>query len=171
MRRFVHRLNTNRHEKRQITVKKNSGPESDWRTENPTQSLAVKGGAQNMPQTSHKWLESVDRFAGKIQGVNLPSSRFPGDKDIIVAIIDDGFDIWDKSLRSRIIKGYSFDTGHRGEYRHSTSGHGTLMAQMVVRVCPAAKLYVFKVETFLSESQLRIDPKSAAQVSCHVLVR
>lgn len=170
MRRFDNRLNINRCEKTRITVKENSGPESDWR-ENPMQSLAVRGGAQNIPQTSHKWLESVDRFAEKIQSVKLPSSRFPGDKDIVVAIIDDGFDIWDKTLRNRIINGYSFDNGHRGEYRHSTGGHGTLMAQMVVRVCPAAKLYLFKVETFPSETQLRIDARSAAQVSRHSLKR
>ncbi|RYC58986.1 hypothetical protein CHU98_g7217, partial [Xylaria longipes] len=46
----------------------------------------------------------------------------------------------------------------------SSGGHGTLMANMIFRVCPMAKLYVIRMETHVDgENRTRINAHSAAE--------
>jgi len=173
VRRFRIRLNEQRghsDKKISITVKENSGRESDWRTVKTIDTVAVHTDIHTMPHSSHKWLESVDRFAERIINVEKKRDKTIAthqhlENSIVVAIINDGVDISEKCLRSRILSGHSFDTGIKGDYWYTTSRHGTIMAQMVVRVCPAVKIIVLKIQTFPDDSQLRINPKSAAEVS------
>jgi hypothetical protein len=91
--------------------------------------------------------------------------------NVVVAVIDDGIDIWEKDLQQgRIAGGKSFDMDTNSaniHYRISARGHGTTMAKMIVRVCPVAKIYVLKIETHEGGGGggATIDPLSAAQVS------
>ncbi|KAL3424925.1 intracellular serine protease [Phlyctema vagabunda] len=102
---------------------------------------------------SNRWLESMDKFADEIQNIKVPTVDNPLLKnDIKVALIDDGADPYVESLRGKIKGGESFDRGYPHEngpspYYTSARGHGTVMADMICRVCPMAKLYVYKLET------------------------
>ena len=132
---------------------------------------------QERQKNTHKWLDCVDRFADKIQGVDIKSvmpsftasESLPRSltRDVVVAVIDDGVDISHRVLRGKIHGGRSCDTSAQGHYRISANNHGTTMACMIVRVCPRAKIYVIKLQTHLADSELRIDASSAAKVSDH----
>ncbi|KAF3063842.1 Major intracellular serine protease [Daldinia childiae] len=125
-------------------------------------------GQYNMQE----WIRCIDSFSQKIQNIdpkkalsnellkNIPSYLF---KDVVVAVIDDGVDIGNRALRGKIDGGKSFDTGPQGHYRSSTNNHGTVMASMIVRVCPKVKIYVVKLQTYMSESAIQIDIQSAAK--------
>lgn len=104
--------------------------------------------------------------------MDFDPSDFPGvsldtklSRDVIVAVIDDGIDISNKMLRHKVIGGTSFDTGTRSHFRASIHDHGTIMACMIVRVCPRVKIYAIKVQTSATEGGLQIDVTSAANVS------
>lgn len=124
---------------------------------------------------TNKWLDCVDDFAAMLRSFNIEnliaeySKTHPSIKDlqrdVVVAVIDDGVDIRHHSLRGRILGGETFDTSDRSHYRFSAKEHGTLMASQVVRVCPNAKIYIIKVETYVNDDNLAIDAESAASVS------
>jgi hypothetical protein len=105
---------------------------------------------------SNRWLDCMDKFADEIQNVKFPSANDVILKnDIKVALIDDGADPYVESLRGKIKGGESFDRGYPygngpSPYYTSSKGHGTVMADMICRVCPMAKLYVYKLETHSS---------------------
>ncbi|GKZ36540.1 hypothetical protein AbraIFM66950_007660 [Aspergillus brasiliensis] len=100
----------------------------------------------------NRWLDCIDRFADELQNVKVPPTDMPMLKENIkVAVIDDGVDIHIESLQGKVIGGESFDRtyldGHgTSPYYISAGGHGTMMADMVCRVCPTARLYVCKLE-------------------------
>jgi hypothetical protein len=102
---------------------------------------------------SHRWLDCMDRFADEIQNITVPPTENDLLKnDIKVALIDDGVDLYAETLRGKVRGGESFDRGGLREngpspYYTSATGHGTVMADMICRVCPVAKLYVYKLET------------------------
>ena len=104
-------------------------------------------------QQSHRWLDCMDRFADEIQNVDVPPTDNELLKnDIKVALIDDGVDLYAETLRGKVRGGESFDRGGLREngpspFYTSATGHGTVMADMICRVCPVAKLYVYKLET------------------------
>ncbi|RAH42554.1 S8 family peptidase [Aspergillus brunneoviolaceus CBS 621.78] len=91
------------------------------------------------------------------------------DEDVRVALIDDGVDIEEKTLRGKIIGGRSFCPRDYAQHLQrpfyvSGSGHGTVMASLICRVCPTAKLFVVKLAEHVSEnSTRRITAKSAAK--------
>lgn len=126
-------------------------------------------------RTNNKWLDCVDNFADMLQNLKVEkliaefSKTYPSlknlQRDVVVAVIDDGVDINQQCLRGRILRGETFDTSDRSHYRFSTKDHGTLMASQIVRVCPNAKIYVIKVNTCLNDDNLTIDTESAASVS------
>ncbi|RSL83236.1 hypothetical protein CEP51_004660 [Fusarium floridanum] len=110
----------------------------------------TQNGANEMNLQSNRWLNCMDRFADEIQNVRLDDIK--PQHDIKVALIDDGADPYVESLRGKIRGGESFDRGFPHEngpspYYRSSKGHGTVMADMICRVCPMAKLYVYKLET------------------------
>ncbi len=75
-------------------------------------------------------------------------------------MIDDGVNLDIPTVAGKVIGGSTFDRGDPDEngpspYFISSSGHGTVMADMICRVCPmTAKLYVFKLETYLNQDPL-----------------
>ncbi|KAK0610002.1 hypothetical protein B0T17DRAFT_658553 [Bombardia bombarda] len=100
----------------------------------------------------HKWLDCMDKFADEIQGVAVPDTAEELlRKDITIALIDDGVNPETESLRGKVIGGDTFDRGFPHDngpspYYVSSRGHGTVMADMICRVFPLAKLYVLKLE-------------------------
>ncbi|PVH79900.1 hypothetical protein DL98DRAFT_515795 [Cadophora sp. DSE1049] len=131
------------------------------------------------PRTSnvdpHKWLQCMDEFATwmkKIKGLKAEQED-PVLNPVTVALIDDGVEITHEDLRSQKLSGKSFDYYQDdwlvSPYWNSASGHGTLMARLIQRVCPSAVIYVIKLKTFNPDgsSKLRIDASSAIQAIEH----
>ncbi|KAK0662083.1 putative peptidase [Cercophora samala] len=122
--------------------------------------------------SAHKWLNCMDAFADEIQNVPVPPTQHKLlKKDITVALIDDGVNIDTPTIAGKVIGGATFDRGEPDEngpspYFISASGHGTVMADMICRVCPTAKLYVFKLETHLSQ-----DPLADGQTHNQIVAR
>ncbi|KAL7793940.1 subtilisin-like protein [Trichoderma afarasin] len=140
---------------------------------NFTTSTSVKG------LNSHRWLNSTSRFAGEMrlfwnntleQWKKIPNKQpRPEDdfeSDVVVALIDDGVDRLDNTLSGQILEGKSFDY-HDGQVRppfSSARGHGTVMASMILRVCPMAKIYPIRLKTYdVSGGKSQIDRKYAAK--------
>lgn len=116
--------------------------------------------------------EEVPTFAKTLQLGDVKDDLLK--KDITVALIDDGVDAQLEPLRGKIIGGETFDTGYGKEigpspYHSSKKGHGTVMAGQICRICPSAKLFVLKLETYDSldqdnQSRTQITARSAALV-------
>ncbi|KAF5012668.1 hypothetical protein FDECE_1299 [Fusarium decemcellulare] len=138
------------------------------------------------PRAGHRWLDSVYRLADavgtcwrKVHG-DLPSlgalnpeiERVAG--DVVVALVDDGVDAYGASIPGNIIGGKTFaydeGNGSANPYYISENGHGTVMADMIMRACPMAKLYPIRLKTVASENGNRqIELQSAALVSTECL--
>ncbi len=90
---------------------------------------------------------------------------------IKIAVIDDGIDTALDDFTGKIQVGESFYrlselTGRRGAYYVPSGPHGTLMAQLICRVCPMVKLYIAQLEVLPGQDGARsftID--SATEVS------
>lgn len=105
---------------------------------------------------SHRWLEVMDEFANGIFNLEPPdgaphdylhSEQLPQElrKDITVALIDDGVNFMHEAVAARLDTGRNFPIGNASDPFHgSTTGHGTIMAYMIGRVCPTVKIYVCK---------------------------
>ncbi len=118
---------------------------------------SLSGSTNERTALSNRWLDCMDKFADEIQNVEVPRDIQDGilKKDITVALIDDGADLYVESLRGKVIGGDSFDRPYPHEngpspYYNSSTGHGTVMADMIFRVCPMTKLFVYKLETYTS---------------------
>lgn len=90
---------------------------------------------------------------------------------VLVALIDDGVDINDQTIQSRVTAGRSFC--HRSEpdnlnqgYYISSGGHGTAMAGFICKLCPNVQLYVLKLDEYYPDGKRTITARSAAKVSC-----
>ncbi|KAI1213091.1 uncharacterized protein F4807DRAFT_471577 [Annulohypoxylon truncatum] len=125
------------------------------------------------PYERHKWISSMEEFADFLQAAerNIEPPlilKHP----ITIAVIDDGVDINDQSIQSRIIGGRSFC--HRDEeqnlnqpYYVSGGGHGTAMARLAAKVCPNVRLYILRLdEYFIEPGRRQITAKSAAKAVC-----
>ncbi|KOS20541.1 Major intracellular serine protease [Escovopsis weberi] len=85
-----------------------------------------------------------------------------------VALIDDGVDFSGIKTMNRLL-GRSFyyegegGTGKTRPYWNSTIGHGTLMARMILRICPAAVIHVIRLRSFVAKGSdsVQIDQHSA----------
>ncbi|PYI14016.1 subtilisin-like protein, partial [Aspergillus violaceofuscus CBS 115571] len=120
----------------------------------------------HMTQHPHRWITCMDNFADFIQNIRSPVGSM---EDVRVALIDDGVDIEEKTLRGKIVGGRSFFPRDHAQnlqrpFYVSGSGHGTVMASLICRVCPTAKLFVVKVAEHVSASSGRqISANSAAR--------
>ncbi|KAL6873093.1 hypothetical protein J3F83DRAFT_772331 [Trichoderma novae-zelandiae] len=108
-------------------------------------------------------LESASRFSDQLnydwrclsKQFREKSASTAGD-DVVVAVIGDGVDIMDKALHNRCLIGKSFDYQEGvedGETREVflppfVSGvDGTVIANIILRVCPMAKIYPIRLPT------------------------
>jgi len=116
----------------------------------------------------------MEQFASFIR--NIPDTELPPDRrPIKVAVIDDGIDaVYNEEQFSHSLKGgESFCTGpKRPPYFFSSTGHGTLMADLVQRVCPKVHLYVARLDELQGETRVQPTAESAANVSSlfHLIV-
>lgn len=123
----------------------------------------------------NRWLDCIDRFADELQNVKVPATdTLVLKENIKVAVIDDGVDIHIESLQGKVIGGESFDRTYldgngTSPYYISGGGHGTMMADMICRVCPTARLYVCKLEMHPDPDGggRQISAESAALVSSY----
>ena len=131
--------------------------------------------------TKHEWVQCMkdfrqllfdaENYLEKDRGLKMESSI---DEPIQVALIDDGIN-FDK-LEYNPIGGRSFCTRDTDQnlnfpYYKSSTGHGSIMASQIYRICPRTQLYVLKLEDHVSKSSTRqITARSAAQVRLEPLI-
>lgn len=123
----------------------------------------------------HKWMECMTSFSKRFKQIKALRGSNPSLPPVEVALIDDGVDIMHPDLndtRDRTFLGQSFDHQTGGStprvppYWSSPSGHGTLMARLIHKICPSAIIHVIKLQTFWSgnSKKLQIKPDSAVKV-------
>ncbi|KAF7517226.1 hypothetical protein G7054_g13886 [Neopestalotiopsis clavispora] len=133
---------------------------------------------QGQGVNSHRWLNSAVRFAKEMRpfwdstlAEFMRSRQQQGtpehiEDDVVVALIDDGIDIFDTTHPDQILEGKSFDF-HDGKVKPpftSAGGNGTTMANMILRVCPMAKIYPIRLKTCKTpDGENQIDRDYAAQ--------
>jgi subtilisin family serine protease len=110
----------------------------------------------------------MDDFAEFLKAY-FRENKLTEDKEIKVAIIDDGVDIDHEDIAKESIRDgetfYNNDGSWPGFYQ-SSNGHGTLMACLITQICPKAKLYIAKLNEVWTNSKSQITAESAAKVSC-----
>jgi len=111
----------------------------------------------------------MDKFVSFI--TNLPD-EIKSQPAVRVAIIDDGIDSMQPGIKDSIEDGVTFYTqrekfvNRTNPYYFSSTGHGTLMAQLVLRVCPKAQLYIARLnQGHSSNGSIQPTAESAAKVS------
>jgi hypothetical protein len=132
-------------------------------------------------ENSHRWLNSTSKFANEMASFwGLTVERFVGsgqnkrtteagvENDVVLALIDDGVDMFGTNDTAQILEGKSFDF-HDGKVRpaySSAKGHGTTMAKMILSVCPMVKVYPIRLKTSedAEGKNMNIDASYAAQV-------
>ncbi|KAJ5637415.1 hypothetical protein N7490_007294 [Penicillium lividum] len=116
---------------------------------------------------SHAWLECMDVFVKRFQTVTCPPSI--AYKPIVVALFDDGVTLPHEGMNPRLFDGTSFQTyesdNRVSPYWISETGHGTLMARLIHRICPKAMIKVFKLQTrpTVNMSKVQIVESSAIE--------
>ncbi|KAH7146248.1 hypothetical protein EDB81DRAFT_934149 [Dactylonectria macrodidyma] len=123
----------------------------------------LEGGTEISPLSSagrtsvpkHKWINCMREFVSFIP--DLPNEMkdlnlgLMASKRVTVALIDDGVDLFTSGLApfsDRFIPGVSFDRssdGHSSREWSSRGGHGTLMAKLILAVCPYADIITYRV--------------------------
>jgi hypothetical protein len=112
------------------------------------------------------WADTVKEFLDLRQNRRTPDGLVD---DVVVALIDDGVDKMNTRHAEQIIlPGKSLDF-HDGKMRpafSSSKGHGTVMANMILRVCPMVKIYPIRLKTYQTTGgkSPSIDAAYAAQV-------
>ncbi|KAF9768541.1 hypothetical protein IL306_014140 [Fusarium sp. DS 682] len=129
---------------------------------------------------AHRWLGSVEEFASvmepfwkstvdKFRDMNQNMGTAERiERDVTIALIDDGVDKFQIGRPDQVLEGKSFDF-HDERVNPpylSAKGHGTTMARMILRVCPMAKIYPIRLKTFNDPNgNLTIHADYAARVS------
>ena len=134
------------------------------------------------PVDLHRWVQCMENFAEHFRQIPSLRDRItdPSLEPVEVALIDDGADITRPDLgdvRGKKFPGKSFCCYQEGStwrvspYWDSSSGHGTLMARLIHKICPSAIIHVIKLQTFAVENsnKLQIDPDSAIKVNLLLL--
>jgi len=123
----------------------------------------------------YEWLKVMDNFAAGVRWINLEGDELPGHQsDVRVALIDDGVEITDEKVANRIYGGWTCESGYKDDglqgiprsHTSSETEHGTYMATTIVRVCPKAQIYVFRLDAQqAADGRTHFTAKSAADVS------
>ncbi|KAK1456263.1 hypothetical protein CMEL01_16531 [Colletotrichum melonis] len=116
------------------------------------------------------WFKYVEEFVSIIPTPEeLPDYDFknPHLRRVRVALIDDGVDLFSKSMRcleSRFLEGRSFDQTPDGPnpVYSSVSGHGTFMAKTILRICPFADIIPYRLKTVRDASSNRRVPDASS---------
>ncbi|KAL4807719.1 hypothetical protein BDV18DRAFT_151634 [Aspergillus unguis] len=129
---------------------------------------SLLGEKSETPRTD-AWIESMERFRKAMIGLHR-SSPLSETRRVKVALIDDGIDL--DNINDYEIAHYTGVSYCSGDGRDedawwkSTSGHGTVMANMISRINPWVTLDVIKIHSGPSyihgEGARSISPRSAA---------
>ena len=130
----------------------------------------------------HEWLDIMDTFAEAIRRLQerkpsdyLTRSSLPDElkEPVTVALIDDGVDFMHPAISEKLLPGRSFDSGFGARhkigapepYHGSTTGHGTIMAYSIQRVCPDVRVFPYKIDVLKkANGPATFTAKSAADV-------
>jgi hypothetical protein len=155
-----------------------------WNLEEPLPEEALAETIGYLPdrtdQSRHTliWMNCMINFAAKFKKIEALNDSItdPSLAPIEIALIDDGVDLTHPDFRdfggSRFL-GMSFKTSQHGStlglspYWVSESGHGTLMARLIHKICPTAIIRIIKTSTFKDEktNKTQIDPNGLFEVS------
>jgi Subtilase family len=116
----------------------------------------------------------MDTFALIVESHRRYFNRIP---EIKVAIIDDGVDPKHPTLQGHIADGKSFrkrmDIPERMvDYWVNPGGHGTVMADLVCRICPAVRLYIIRLDEGKGENgerQIKVDSATDVRIPFRML--
>ncbi|KAL4921648.1 hypothetical protein BDW62DRAFT_114630 [Aspergillus aurantiobrunneus] len=139
--------------------------EWQFRRKYPSQTT-MRETKQGLPD-SHAWLECMDTFVKRFRTVTCPASI--SYKPIVVALLDDGVTLPHEGANPQLFDGTSFQTYESDQrvspYWISETGHGTLMARLIHRICPKAMIKVFKLRTrpTMNLSKVQIVESSAIE--------
>ncbi|KAF4629159.1 hypothetical protein G7Y89_g8986 [Cudoniella acicularis] len=101
-----------------------------------TEGPPIKIGAE------YRWLDCMEQLRHMVNFIKKAIKDDP--EPVSVALIDDGVDILDAVLLGKIIPGPDHENAPG---YGSTTGHGTIMARMILHICPLAKIHFFRIET------------------------
>jgi hypothetical protein len=193
MEEFTTRLNASRRKfNSQHLVKvehhpfKSSRGERDENPKSKSQESSQAKASEKIDE--HQWLNIMDTFADGIRSLEaqkppryngnlLDDCSFPESlkKEVTVALIDDGVDFMNPAVSSNLIGGKCFPNEFNSHevvgapdppFHGSTTEHGTNMAYMIRRICPAVKIFVCKIDVMRRPGQkANFTAKSAADVS------
>ncbi|RTE83626.1 hypothetical protein BHE90_001802 [Fusarium euwallaceae] len=111
-------------------------------------------------ENQHAWIEKMEEFRGALiqvsrmrdikmeERVKMLMIPFPRSQ---VALIDDGVDICDLDTYNNLVKatGLSYcppEGRSERPWHRSSNGHGTIMANMIVRINPWVSLYIMRIQ-------------------------
>ncbi|TRX93639.1 hypothetical protein FHL15_005611 [Xylaria flabelliformis] len=113
------------------------------------------------------WIESIQNFSRFLKAA---SDKMGDITPIKIAIIDDGIDATVVGLHTKIVGGATFcPYPHSSELVNSyfvpSGKHGTLMAQLICRLCPDVQLYIARLEELPTSTGngRRVTARSAAK--------
>ncbi|KAI0886865.1 uncharacterized protein GGS22DRAFT_158885 [Annulohypoxylon maeteangense] len=107
--------------------------------------------------TTNKWIHTIESFTGIM--ANFMPSEPSASNGIQVAVLDDGID-WhfaqeigciNDRCRSFYADKSSSDFIGQNSWFSSSTGHGTIMAALIRKICPNATLYIARLDQTQSE--------------------
>ncbi|KAK4074698.1 uncharacterized protein Triagg1_4847 [Trichoderma aggressivum f. europaeum] len=116
----------------------------------------------------HVWVDAMDKFRSALTSMLLLEKLLPKDR-VRIALIDDGVNLGSVDMYGGIVNvtGLSFHPSDRqteNPWHCSSGGHGTVMANMILRINPWVELFVIKLHCGISHNQGRtISARSAAE--------
>ncbi|TDZ13599.1 hypothetical protein C8035_v004260 [Colletotrichum spinosum] len=104
--------------------------------------------SMNTTDNQHDWVETMDKFRAAL--ISLPDIKTDEVKRVKVALVDDGINLGNLHMYNGNVKvtGLSFfprEYGSENPWHCSNTGHGTILANMIVRVNPRVHLCVLRV--------------------------
>lgn len=148
-------------------------------SKDPSQQQPVDGAKQehSRDKDEHEWLNIMDHFAQGIKELHPDQTKFKDlppalKQEVRICLIDDGVD-FDDRVGFSMEPGRAFGTESSKDlpditvpYYRSATKHGTLMARMILKVCPNARIVPYRLDTRLGEDgMMHPTAKSAADVS------
>ncbi|RSL85527.1 hypothetical protein CEP51_003277 [Fusarium floridanum] len=111
-------------------------------------------------ENQHAWIEKMEEFRGALIRVSKMRDIEMGER-VKVALIDDGVDICDLDTYNNLVKatGLSYcppEGRSERPWHRSGNGHGTIMANMIVRINPWVSLYIMRIQEGPSRDGSRV---------------
>lgn len=162
---------------RGIDVRDEEGPKTASRRAGLRQHLRPTA-----ERNSHQWIKSTTAFAERMQtfwqntlgdfdemlkGLGGTNASEKVRDEVIVALIDDGINLFEMDMPDKVLVGRSFDFqgGEAHPWFTSAKNHGTAMADHILQVCPMAKIYPVRLRTYQAlEGTVQIDGRYIARV-------